>query len=55
MLIFRVFLFVCFKLLLYVLKCVYTEIGGIFPLGTYMYLSINMNIYIHMHVNNFEM
>lgn len=58
MLILRVFFFVIiriFKFLLYILKCIYTEIGSIFPLGIYIYLSIDMNIYIHMYVNNFEL
>ena len=44
-----------FKFFLYILKCIYAEIGRIVPLGIYIYLSIDMNTYIHMYANNFDL
>jgi len=44
-----------FKFLLYILKCVYTKLGGIFPLEINIHLSTDMNAYIHMYVNNFKL
>lgn len=37
------------------LECIYTEIGGIFPLGINLCLPIDMNTYIYIYINNFDL
>lgn len=51
-----IFVIICiFKFLLYILTVFILKLEVFSPLGIYIYFSTNMSMYIHMHVNNFEL